>query len=235
MVTVDKAVHARLHKNGKEFEILVDPEAALKAKDALKSGKDVDIASILAIEDVFFDSKKGIRAGKKDLMPAFNTDDVLEAAKIIIKEGKIATTSEQRHKEIQEKLDRITALISTNAVDAKTKLPIPRKTIEDALKQAVFKVDERKVEDQLQDAIKAVKKIIPLSFEERKLQINKLAANVAGRCLETCKNLGTVTKQEWGNDGSMSISVTVPAGLREELMDKINAFTHGNADIKLID
>lgn len=233
MVTVDKAVFARLNKNGKEFEILVDPELAQKAKTDLKQGKSVNVANILAIEDVFFDSKKGIRAGKKDLMPAFGTDDVEEAAKIIIKDGKISTTADQREKEVKDKYDRITALISMNAVDARTKIPIPRKTIEDGLK--TFRVDERKVEDQLPDAIKVLKKIMPLTFEERKLAMNNIPANIAGRCFELCKKLAAITKQNWNQDRSLSIEVSVPAGLREEFMNKINEITHGNVEMKILD
>lgn len=235
MINVDKAVFARLNKKGKEFEILVDPNLVGKAREDLIKGKDVDLSLVLAVEDIFFDSKKGIRAGKKDLMPAFDTSDVIEIAKIIIKEGKINTSSENRTKETQDKWDRLAALISMNAVDPQTKKPIPRKVIEDALHKSMHKVDSRKVDDQLPDAIKAVKKIIPLSFEQRTLQINNIAANLVTPCLNTCKNLGTITKENWNADRSLTLIVSVPASLREELIDKLNALTKGNADIKVID
>lgn len=234
MVDIDKAVFARLNKKGKEFEILVDPDLAQKAKEDLKQGKDVDVSRILAIEDIFFDSKKGIRAGKKDFMPAFDTADILEIAKIILKEGKIYTTGGQRDKERKDKWDRIVALISMNAIDAKTKMPIPSKSIEDALHKAMFRLDERKVDDQFPDAVKAVKKIIPMTFEEKKIQLKNLAPNVAGRCLDVCKKLGTITRQEWGNDQSLTLTLSIPAGLNEEFTDKINAITHGNVDMKYI-
>lgn len=235
MVTVDKAVFARINKNGKEFEILVDPDLALKAKEELKKGRDFDLRDVLAVEDIFFDSKKGIRAGKKDLIPAFGTDDTAEVAKTIIKDGRINPTVEQMHRQMHEKLDRIIALISMNAVDQRTKIPIPRKTIEDALKKAMYRINEKRVEDQLQDAIKAVKKIIPLSFEQRKLQIKNIPANIVTQSINLCRNLGAIEKQDWNADRSLTLTVSVPAGLREELMDKLNAITHGNAEIKLLD
>ena len=235
MVDVDKAVFARLNKKGKEFEILVDPELALKAKENLKNGKDADMNSVLAVEDIFFDSKKGIRAGKKDLMPAFDTDNILEVAKIIIKEGKIYTTQDQRHKQSQEKWDKIVALISMNAVDPRTNNPIPSASINDALHKAVFRIDDNKrADDQLPDAIKAVKKLIPLNFAQRTIQINNIPPNQVTICINTCKSLGMIKKQNWNDDKSLTMTVDVPAGLREQLMDKLNAILHG-ADIKLID
>ena len=234
MVTVDDAVFARLNKKGKEFEILVDPELALKARDDLRNGKEVDMRSVCAVVDVFTDSKKGIRASGKDLQAAFQTEDRVEAAKIIIREGKIYTKSDQRDKQRQEKNERLVALISINAVDAKTKLPIPRKTIEDAMKRVVYRIDERKVEDQLPDAIKALKTVLPLTFNQKTMEIKNIPPNIAGGCLNVCKSLGTITKQTWNEDKSLTVVVAVPAGLKEEFMDKINALTHGQTEMKFI-
>jgi ribosome maturation protein SDO1 len=235
MVTIDKAVPARINKKGKEFEILVDPELAQKARDELKKGSDADVSDVLAVEAIFLDSKKGIRAGKKDLLPAFDTDDVTTIAKSIIRDGRLYTTSEQRDKGRQEKWDRIVALISINAIDPRSKLPIPKKSIEDALHKAFFRSDERKVEDQLPDAIKAVKKIIPLSFHQKTLQFISIPANVAGRCRDVCKNLGSVKEEIWGVDRSLTITVEIPAGLTEELIDKVNALTHGTTEMKILE
>ncbi|MEK6886732.1 MAG: ribosome assembly factor SBDS [Nanoarchaeota archaeon] len=236
MVDVDKAVFARLQKKGTQFEILVDPELALKAKEDLKKGKDVELSEILAADGIFFDTKKGTRAGKKDLIIAFDTDDIDVIAKIILREGKIYTTQDQRQKQSSEKWDRIVALISMNAIDVKTKLPIPKKTIEDALHKAVFRIDEhKKVEDQIQDAIKKIKEHIPLSFNQKTIQINNIAPNMVTPCLNLSKNLGSITKENWNHDKSLTLVVAIPAGLKEEFIDKLNAITHGNADIKLID
>ena len=236
MVDVDKAVFARLQKKGKEFEILVDPELAVKAKEDLKKGKDVEMNDILAAEGIFFDTKKGTRAGKKDLILAFDTDDAEVIAKMIVRDGKIYTSQDQRHKQTQEKWDRIVALIAMNAIDAKTKIPIPKKTVEDALRKAVFRIDDNKtVENQMQDAIKKIKELIPLSFNQKTLQINNIAPNLVTPCLNLSKNLGSITKENWNQDKSLTLTVSVPAGLKEEFIDRLNAITHGNADIKIMD
>ncbi|MBN2421194.1 ribosome assembly factor SBDS [Candidatus Woesearchaeota archaeon] len=233
MIPIDKAVVARVTKNNKHFEILVDPDSALNAKEQLKSGKDADLFNTLAVEDIFTDSKKGIRASKKEIQEIFGTDNLAEAAKIILREGVVHTTSEQRDKEKQDKLDRIVALISTNAIDAQTKNPIPRDIVSDALRKAMFHVDGRKVEDQLQEAIKSIRKIIPLSFQERTIQISNVAPNAAGQCHELCKKLANVEKEDWSS--GWSAVVKVPAGMREELMDRLNEITRGKIDMKLLD
>jgi ribosome maturation protein SDO1 len=231
MVTVDKAVIARINKAGKKFEILVDPELAQK----VKAGKGTDIRDILAVQDVFEDQRKGIRASKKDLEFAFGTADVLQAAEIILREGRVHTTAEQRTKEQQDKWDKIVATIAMNAIDPKRNIPIPQKTIADALEQAYFRIDTRKVEDQLPDAIKKLRGILPFSFKEKSLQVINVPASVARRVSDICKKLAAVKDEKWNSDGSLTATVVVPAGLREELMDKINEVTRGKVEIKLLD
>ena len=54
MVTVDKAIIARIERSGKHFEILVDPELAYD----LREGKSVSLNKMLAINQVFKDAKK---------------------------------------------------------------------------------------------------------------------------------------------------------------------------------
>ena len=61
MVSLEKAVIARLKKGGETFEVLVDPYLA---RD-LKEGKEVDFEQLLAIEEVFKDARKGERASKE--------------------------------------------------------------------------------------------------------------------------------------------------------------------------
>jgi ribosome maturation protein SDO1 len=57
MVSVEKAVIARLHKNGKNFEILVDPDKSLE----FKNNPEMPIEDVLAAQEIFTDSRKGDR------------------------------------------------------------------------------------------------------------------------------------------------------------------------------
>jgi ribosome maturation protein SDO1 len=230
MVAIDKSVVARIVKKGKHFEILVDPEAVQK----YKTGKTNNINEVLVMDDIFTESRKGTRAPKALLESNFGTSDVIEIAKIILKDGEVHTTEAQRVKEKDDKWDKIVSLITMNAVDPKTHNPIPKTTINDALKQAGFKVDERKVEDQLQEAIKKMKPVLAFKFEEKKVQVNNLPAHIAGSCLEIAKKFGSVENQQWGSDKSLSITIVLPAGLLEDFTDKLNQLTHGKTEMKFI-
>ena len=98
MVTVEKAIIARIDKYGKHFEILVDSELAYD----LKENKSVSINKMLAINQVFTDAKKGMKAGAGDLQKAFNTDDVEKIASIIVKEGDLQLTTDFRRRKVDE-------------------------------------------------------------------------------------------------------------------------------------
>ncbi len=235
MIAIDKAVVARIQKGKAKYEILVDPELAQQAQAALKKGKFFDLTNVLAVDSVFDDVKKGARTPKKILQSTFETDDVLEVAAIILKEGVVHTTGEQRDKKRDDAWNKIVALISMNAIDGQTKKPIPSHVIADALHATHFKLDTRKVEDQLPDAIKHVKKVIALTFNERTLQLNNVTPSLARMCLDLCKKMGSVQKENWGADKSLTVVVKVPGGLREEFMDKINDITRGKIDMKLLD
>lgn len=217
MSTVDKSIIAKISKNGKNFEILIDPDD-----------------HSLVIDEVFLDSKKGLRAGSGELESAFNTTDVQEIAKNILAHGKVHTTSEQRDKERNEKLNRIVALIALSAVDPRTHAPIPADTISKGLDEAVFRLDSRPIEDQLPDAIKKLRPIIAFTFEEKRIQVSDLPPTIAGQCMRICKNLGTTESEKWNGDGSLTIVIRIPAGLQEEFMDKINSLTHGKTQMEFL-
>ena len=57
MISLDKAVIAKMTKDGLKFEILVDP---VKSMD-FKCGKEIPVEDIIASEEIFEDSKKGLR------------------------------------------------------------------------------------------------------------------------------------------------------------------------------
>ena len=89
---IDKAVIARLKKDGKEFEIFVDCEMALKFKET------GEFEDVLVSDKVYKDNKKGLVASEEDVKRAFRTDNIVEIAKTIIKNGEVQLTTEYRNK-----------------------------------------------------------------------------------------------------------------------------------------
>jgi len=67
-------------------------------------------------------------------------------------------------------------------------------------------------------------------MEETKLTV-EIPAQYAGRIYGILKDLGTLTDQQWLNDGSLVVKLTIPAGLRESIYKKLGGLTDGNARI----
>lgn len=230
MVDIDKAVIARIKKEGKTFEILVDCDKAID----FKHGKDIRLDDVLATDDIFTDVKMGEHAPDHDLKRIFGTDNSNKVAEIIIKEGDIQLTAEYKNKLREEKKKQIINLIHRNAIDPKTNLPHPIKRIELALEEARIHIDEfKRAENQVQDVTNKIKAILPLKYETREVAV-KIPAKFAGSSYGVLKQFGKVTKDEWQNDGSLLAVLEIPAGLQMELTDRLNQLTHGEVDLKIL-
>ena len=156
-----KYVVARYETKGHRFEILVKPELALKFKE----GKKVDIDEVLVGDFVYRDVKRGLKASPESLKKIFGTDDIRKVAEEILRHGEIQLTAEQRRKIIESKKKQIINLIAKNAIDPKTKLPIPPKRIELALEQARIHIDIYKSpESQLESIVSKLSRILPIKI-----------------------------------------------------------------------
>lgn len=231
MVDVDKAVIARYKDGDVFFEILVNSELALE----FKSGKEIPINDILAVEKVFFDAKKGLAASENRLKTLFETDDIYEIAKEIIKKGEIQLTTEYKAKLLEEKRNKIITAIQINGIDPRTNLPHPRNRIELALDEAKIKINDHKsVDKQVEEIVKKLRPILPIKVSKSKLEVI-VPAEYAGKAYAGITSSGKVLKDNWNNDGSLSVTIEVPAGIRNDVIDKINSLTKGNNDVKIID
>lgn len=227
MVTVEEAIIAKIDKDGKHFEVLVDPHIAYD----LKEGKSISLSRMLAANIIFTDARKGDKASTADVQAAFETLDVEKIAEHIVKKGEVQLTTEFRRKKTEEKRKQIAALISKYAVNPQTKLPHPQDRILNAMDIARSQIDPFKpAEQQVEDVLKALKPVLPISMEETKLTV-EIPAQYSGRVYGLLKDLGTVSDQQWLNDGSLVVKLTVPAGLRESIYKKLGGLTNGTARI----
>ena len=230
MVSLDDAVIARIKKNEEHFEILVDPYGAA---DVIE-GKEVEISQILAIDAIFSDAKKGTHASEEKLEELFETTDVATIAKHIIIHGNIQLTTEQRHKMQHNKEKRVVEHILKNSMDPQTKTPHPRQRIENAMKEAGIHIDPFKpVRDQVKTTIEAIRQFIPISMEKSRISI-KIPGQFAGKAYGVVRNYGTLEKEEWQSDGSWVGIITLPAGMQDDLFDKLNNATKGNVSTKIL-
>jgi len=225
MVTVEKAIIAKLSKGGKHFEVLVDSELAYD----FRSGKAVSVNKMLAVGQIFTDAKKGDRVVTTDLEKAFGTSDVNKIAEIIVKTGEIQLTTEFKRKKTEEKRKQIATMISRAAIDPRTKVPHPPDRVLNAMEQAHVNVDPFvAAEQQVAEVIKAVKQILPLSVEEVEMTV-EIPAKYSGRVHGAIREYGTSSEQ-WAGQ-MLIIKIKIPAGLKEKFYSHMAGITENNARI----
>ncbi len=228
MVSLDKAVIARINRNGKDFEILVDPDLALD----FKKGKEVGMERLLAVHEVFRDSKKGDRASSADLKAAFGTNSMLKAAEEIMKHGDVQLTTEQRRKMTEEKRKQIADIISRQGIDPRSGLPHPPLRILNAMEQVHIVIDPFKpAEQQIKDILEKIEPILPIRFETVEIAV-KIPVQYAGKASFYMKKLG-MKKEEWQAAYWFCLA-DIPAGMQGEIYSKLNEMAAGQAEVKVV-
>ncbi len=230
MIPIEQANIIKLKTNGQTFEILADSVKAL----ALKSGAIEDISEVLAVRKIFTDAKKDMEASPHVLKSIFGTEEPLEIAKFIIQKGEIPLTSEYKHQLKEQKKKQIINIIHRNAVDPKTHMPHPPERIKLALEQAKFRVDEAKdVNKQVEEALKAIKPIIPIKFEIKEIAV-KIPSSFAAKSYSILNSFGKKLREDWQTDGSLVVVLEMPGGLEEDFHDKLNLLCHGDVETKIL-
>jgi ribosome maturation protein SDO1 len=230
VVSLDKAVIARLNKGSERFEILVDPNET----ENIMEGKTENILSALAIDFVFSDSKKGTHAPVESLQKHFNTTDISTIAKEIIQKGEIQLTTEQRREMQEKKRKRIIDLIVKNAMDPKTKMPHPRTRIELALDEAKVHIDPFKsVNQQMKTILEHLRPLLPISMEQARISV-KIPPEHVGKAYGAVRSFGTLEREEWQSDGTWIGIVKLPAGMQPDFYDRLNTLTKGNVETRVL-
>jgi len=211
---------ARIKKAGKNFEIIVDLD------DALKFKKD-EISSIEAEGDrVFTDSKKGQVASRSDLKEGFGTDDINEVIKNIIKNGEVQLTQEHRDEAKERKFKQVVDFLVTNAIDPQSGNPHTAERIKSALEQAHVNIKDTAVDKQINEIIEQISKVIPIKIDFKKVKITISA-------IHTGQAYGIIAQykkeEKWLDNGDLEVIVEVPAGIVIDFYDKLNSVTHGSA------
>lgn len=226
MTSLDKSVLARYSSRGKQFEVYVDPYLAYD----YKKGKQIDLNNVLTVREVFKDAKKGERVSEADLISVFNTDSLLEVTSQIIRKGDLQLTTEQRRSFQKEKRKKLMSLIAKEAVDPKTKTPIPQQRIEAAFEEAKVHIDPFKpAADQFEEVVKALQAVIPMKFEKLRFE-TIIPPLYTGRAYALVRRY-KVVKEKWLGDGSLSVVVEISPSIQDRFFRDMNSATSGNAKI----
>ncbi|MBM3282389.1 MAG: ribosome assembly factor SBDS [Candidatus Diapherotrites archaeon] len=230
MVKLEQAIVAKYVHAGVHFEILVDPDLALK----MKKGLVVSLDDLLATDDVYEDAKKSERQTESQILKVFGTLDIREIAPKIIREGEIQLTTEQRRQLKEEKRKAIIDFIAKNAMNPQTQAPHPPLRIETALNELKIQVDEFKdIPTQVNDILPKLRKLLPISMDKIQVAV-KVPVQYVTQALSVLHKF-ELKKQEWQSDGSLIAVVEIPGGMKQELFEKLNHATHGDVVTKIME
>ena len=219
---------ARLRAHGKNFEVVIDPDNAVKYRHG-----QADIRDALKSENIFRDAVKGELASEQDMKEVFGTDDNLIIAGRIINEGSIQVSDEYREKLREEKKKAIIEMILRNGADANTGMPLTATRINNAFREAKISIDIfRKAEEQLGEVISKLRPVLPITFEKKILDIRIPPSNAA-RLYGFVDSQGRIIDQAWLSDGSWSCRVELAAGMVTGFIDELKSRTHGDVEIKV--
>lgn len=211
---------ARIKKAGKNFEIIVDVDEAMKLKKN-------EIENIEPQGDrIFSDSKKGFVASPSDLQEAFGTENTNEIAKKIIKQGEVLLTQNYRDEEKEKKYKQIIDFLSTNAIDPQSGNPISSERIKSALDEITLNIKNIPIENQIKEILEELNKILPIKLETKKIKA-EIPAIYTGKVYGLLNQYKI--KENWKEDGNLETFLNIPSGLIMEFYDKLNSATHGSA------
>lgn len=221
----------RLSTHGKRLELIVNPEKAW----LYKQGEDVPLEDICEGFTIFENISKGLKASEEDLKDIFGVDDEKEIAKLMIERGELLITQEQRNKFLKEKRDEILEYLVSHAVNPKTKNPQPIARIEKAMEDAGVRIDRNEpAPDQARRIIKEIQSILPITIETATIEYI-IPAKDTGKLYGLIQGSGEVLKEDWGNDGTLTLLSKVPAGLVGANLEKISDVSKGRVRSTVID
>jgi ribosome maturation protein SDO1 len=232
MISLDDAVTARLETHGERFEVLVDPDAALEIKRGEFEG---ELEDVIAARDVFENASRGDRPAEEDLEEVFGTTEPLDIIPEIIERGEIQITAEQREAMQEQKKRSLINTISRNAINPQMDdAPHPPDRIESALEEAGFTVDPMTpAEEQVDDALDALRPVIPIRFEEITVAV-QLPAEYAGSGQAKLREFGDLEREEWQADGSWVGVITFPAGMQNDFYNRVNEVSEGEGETQVV-
>jgi ribosome maturation protein SDO1 len=219
---------ARLKTHGQNFEIVIEPEKAIKYRHG-----EGDVREALKAEKIFHEAIRGEFANEKELMEAFKTTDALKIAEQILKEGSIQINDEYRDKLRNEAKKHFIEILLKNGVDVDTGNPLTATRISNAMTEAKVHLDVfNKVEPQVDEMIAKLRPVLKISFEKKVLNIRIPALN-AGKLYGVVAHRGKIVEEAWLSDGSWSAKVECVPGAVAVLMDELKSKTHGDVEISI--
>ena len=218
---------ARVTKEGKHYEILVDLDEALKVR---KGADGANVGAAVLTDAVFHNLKSGEHASEADLMKIFGSTDVLEVGEKIIKNGEVVLPTDYKNEEMDKKYKQVVDFLVKNAVSPEGRPYTPDRIMK-ALHEAHVNVKNKPIDSQMTEIVDALAVVLPIKVEMKRLMVTVPAQH-------TGKAYGVVNEfkesEEWLGNGDLKIIVSIPAGLEMDFYDKLNGVTHGAGMVEVL-
>jgi ribosome maturation protein SDO1 len=213
---------AKLRSGKLFFETMVDLDNAMK----LRKGGEVSMSDVIRDNAIYTNLGKGMKAGSAELEQAFGTSEFEKVVEQIVKKGIIEVSQEFRDEALEARRKQVVDFLVRNAIDGQTGRPFTPDTLQNALKDAGVKIENKNIENQITRIVDSLKQVIPIKIETKKLKVIVPA-------MHTGKAYGLLTeykeKEEWLSNGDLQITLNIPVGIQMEFYDKLNSITHGSA------
>ncbi|MFA5484819.1 MAG: ribosome assembly factor SBDS [Candidatus Pacearchaeota archaeon] len=210
---------ARIKREGKHFEILVDLEEALKVKKG-----EGNINQAVLTNYIFYNLKSGEHASKEDLEKYFGSSDFLEVCEKIIKNGEVVKTTDFLKEEQNQKYKQVVDFLVRNAISLEGR-PYTPDRIMNSLNEAHVNIKNKPIETQINEILEQLNKVLPIKVERKRVKL-KVSSMHIGKAYGYLREY--LTKETWLNNGDLECIVEVPSGLIMDFYDKINSATQGS-------
>ncbi|EQD61250.1 RNA-associated protein [mine drainage metagenome] len=135
---------------------------------------------------------------------------------------------------LQKRTKQIIEMISRESINPQTNAPHPPARIAQAMEDSKVHIDPFKsAEDQLNGVLKLLKAYNTHKNGKAKLAV-KLTGDAYGKVYGDLSRSGYIIKEEWGNDGSWTGVIEVPAGMQGDIMSNLSRKAKGNIDIRIV-
>ena len=210
---------ARIKKDGKHFEILVDLDEAMKVRKG-----DGNLGVAVLTDAIFHNLKSGEHASESELEDAFGSNDVMVVAEKIIKSGEVVRTTDSMKAEYEQRYKQVVDFLSRNAVSAEGRPYTPDRIMK-ALEEAHVNVKNKSIESQVGEIMDQLSKVLPIKIEMKKVRLT-IPAIHTGKAYGIAKEF--MVEEKWENNGDLQVVVEMPTALIFDFYDKINGATHGS-------
>lgn len=165
----------RYKHHGKRFEIACYKNKILN----WRSGVEWDLDEVLQIRSIFTNVSRGQIASSDDLVSVFGTSDNDIICKIILNNGQIQISENEREYMLEKRYTDICHMLTQMTINPENNLPLSTKIIESELKKSGFSVSLNKsTKEQALKAFEILKRRIPNQIERLKMIIKlSTAAN----------------------------------------------------------